>query len=369
MGEKIRVLHIVHLMNRGGMESRIMDLYRCIDKKKYQFDFYIESGEHGAFEEEILKIGGRLYYPEMRGKHGIPNFKAFYYFLRRHPEYKIIYAYNQWAGMYLKEAKKCNVPNRIAYARTAIQTKSLKNTIKNVVKKNVNKYATHRFAVSKKAGIWLFGEKFIQSSAVKIWPNAINTEEYKFFENIRKEVRSELSLTNELAIIHVGNIRFEKNHEFLLDTFAAIRKEHNDAKLFLVGGGSSVKLEERIARLGIDNCVRFLGVRSDVPRLLQGGDIFIFPSLYEGFPGAVLEAEASGLWCLVSDAITDEVDLTSHIKRLPLSKGVGYWASTLEQYHTCDRENAWKEIRDAGYDINQLSKRTEAFFDNLIAEE
>lgn len=365
MSNPIRILHIVHIMNRGGMESRIMDLYRHINHEKYQFDFYVESCQHGAFEEEIRSMGGRIFYPSKKGRCGFPNASAFNHFLRHHNEYKIIYAYNQWSGIYLKQALECGVPYRIAYARTSIQTRSIKNTIKNIVKKSANKYAVYKFAVSKKAGIWLFGLDSVQKGETKVWPNAIDTEKYKFSMNERNCIRKEIGLKNELTLVHVGNIRFEKNHPFLLDTFAEIKKKYADCKLILVGGGDYKTLSDKIRQLGLENSIYYLGVRDDVPRILQAGDIFIFPSLYEGFPGAVLEAEASGLWCLVSDSITEEVSLTDHIIRLPLSKGPEYWADTLKTYELCDREHSWEEIRDAGYDIWRLAEETELFFDSL----
>ena len=366
MNETIRVLHIVYILNRGGMESRIMDLYRHMDLNKYQFDFYVESGAYGVFEDEIKEKGGRIFHNESKGKHRIPNFNAFRSFLEQHSEYRIVYAYNQWSGMYLKEAKKYGIPNRIAYARTAIQTKSFKNSIKNLVKRKVNLYATQRFAVSQKAGIWLFGDKCIKNGDVIVWPNAIDTEQYKFDDQIRNQVRCGLALKNELTIIHVGNIRFEKNHLFLLEVFAVLKRTHKHAKLILIGGGDFSILKSKIFQLGIEDSIIYLGERNDVPRLLQAGDIFIFPSLYEGFPGAVLEAEASGLWCLVADTITDEVELTNHIKRIPLEKGADGWAALLKEYKPIDRTNVWRVIYDARYDVNDLAKKTEMFYHSLI---
>lgn len=221
----VRILHIVHTLNRGGMESRIMDLYRNINHDKYQYDFYVESGKPGIFDDEVKSLGGRVYHSKGINRHNIPDFKAFYQFITIHPEYKIVYAYNQWAGLYLKEAEKCGVPYRVANARTSIQTKSFKNMVKNFVKLNVNKYSTHRFAVSKKAADWLFGEEMVNTGHVKIWPNAIDTQKFIFSEAVRDEVRNELGLGTSFTVIHVGNIRFEKNHPFLLQVFAEVKKK------------------------------------------------------------------------------------------------------------------------------------------------
>lgn len=365
--EPVRILHIIHTLSRGGMESRIMDLYRNLDKARYQFDFYAESGRRGMYDSEVEELGGTVYYAEIADKYNIPDFNYFYRFLKKHEEYKIVYAYNQWAGFYLKKAKKCGVPHRIAYARTSIQTKSMKNTIKNLVKRNINKYATHKFAVSKKAAVWLFGENRTNGGDVNIWPNAIDTEKFAFSDCVRRDIRCELGLTDEFTVIHVGNIRYEKNHSYLLEVFSQIKRTYKNAKLILVGGGNIERLIPKMQALGIRDSVIYLGVRQDIPRLLHAGDLFLFPSLYEGFPGAVLEAEACGLNCLISDSITDEVLLTDHILSLSLSDGPGRWAEAVKEFCIPDRAEAWKEIRKAGYDIHALTDRTQRFYETLIA--
>lgn len=366
--EPIRILHIVHKLDLGGMESRIMDIYRNLDHEKYQYDFYVESGEEGIFDEEVCSLGGRIFLSKGKRCHNIPHFKVFRQFLEKHKEYKIVYAYNQWAGLYLKQATKCKIPFRIANARTSIQTKSIKNNVKKLVKLNTNRYATHKFAVSKKAAIWLFGNKEVDAGNVKIWPNAIDTERYAYSNKVRYEVRRELGLDNELTIIHVGNIRIEKNHRFLFDVFSEVKRNHENSKLVLVGGGDIETLKSQMQESNIIDSVIYLGVRQDIPRLLQAGDIFIFPSLYEGFPGAVLEAEASGLNCVISDSITEEVMVTDHIKALALSRGPDIWAKTVEEFEAVDRALAWKSIKNRGYDIKELANNTQRFFESLIIE-
>lgn len=351
------------------MESRIMDLYRHLDHNFFQYDFYVESGQPGMFDEEVHSLGGRVHKSTGNNRHNIPDFKAFRRFLLIHPEYRIVYAYNQWAGWYLKEAKKCGVPYRIANSRTSIEINNMKNLIKKLTKLNVNKYATQRFAVSKKAAKWLFGEKAVKAGLVKVWPNAIDTEKFKFSEDVRREVRKELGLGNCFTVLHVGNIRYEKNHPFLLRVFAELKKSHVNAKLVLVGGGDIESLKSQMQKLDIANDVKYLGVRRDIPRVLQAGDVFIFPSFYEGFPGAVLEAEASGLNCIVSDSITDEIMLTNHIRMMPLAEGPSKWANVVNEFKSFEKSEAWLQIKRTGYDIEDLVKSMEEFFALLFEEE
>ena len=363
--EPVRILHVVHTMNRGGMESRIMDLYRELNKDQFQYDFYIESGKHGAFDNEIIALGGRLFYHKSDRTLNLPDFRAFHEFLEEHLEYKIVYTYNQWAGWYLKEAKRCCVPIRIASSRTCIDTVGLKSLVKNLVKLNVNKYSTHRFAVSEKAAIWLFSEGEVKRGNVNIWPNAIDTQKYAFSDMVRCKIRNELGLGDSYTVMHVGNIRHEKNHSFLLRVFSEIKKMNDDSVLILIGEGKIDHLIPQITELGLKESVKYLGVRTDIPQLLQAGDMFIFPSLYEGFPGAVLEAEASGLACLISDTITREVMLTDNIVSASLEDTPSRWAHIALNMLDIDRKTAWKTIRNANYDIYDLVGRTEKFYSNL----
>ncbi len=358
MSDPIRVLHVVYILNRGGMESRIMDIYRNLDSSKVQYDFYVESGEHGAFEEEVLKRGGRIYYPKKKGNGFFPQFSEFNSFLKKHKEYKIVFAYNQWSGEYLKCAYKNNVKVRVANARTAIIQQSLKDVIKNLVKRPTNKYTTHRFAVSKLAGEWLFGK----NSQFEVWPNAIDSKKYMYDSSIRSSIRKELEIDDAYVIIHVGNFTREKNHDFILQVFKKVQEEHSSAKLLLVGGGDIQRHIESVKAWGIEDKVLFLGSRNDVNRLLSAGDAFLFPSLFEGFPGAVLEAEASGLPCVISDTITEEVDIQNNIVRLSLKNNtVEEWAKEIVNVSSNNRGDAWQRIYSAGYDIKENAKKMEQF--------
>lgn len=366
--EPIRALHVVHTMNRGGMESRIMDMYRRQDREALQCDFYIESGEKGAFDEEILSLGGRVYYANGPHLFNVPRFREFRKFLSKHNEFKMVYSYNQWAGWYLKQAKRFNVSYRNAGSMTSLQTKSLKNSVKNMVKRNVNKYANYRFAVSLKAAEWLFGEKTVSKGEVAIWPNAIDTQKYAFSDEVRKEVRTSLGLRDSYVVMHVGNMRFEKNHPFLVQVFGEIKKKHANAKLVLAGGGSIEGLKPEMDSLGVSEDVIHLGVRNDIPKLLQAADAFVFPSLYEGFPGAVLEAEASGVKCLIADSITDEVLLTENIKAFSLDRAPSEWAEALDEIMDVDRRASWRIVKDAGYDVDALVIKQEELLKTIISK-
>ncbi len=365
----IRILQIVKQMNVGGMESRLMDLYRVIDRNYIQFDFYTCCPDKGAFDDEIKELGGEIYYNsplEVKKLFKIPH--RFEVFLKKHPEYKIVHCHlNQWCGWILYGAKSLNVPVRIAHSRTALNNRGIKNIVKNIIKIPVNLSATHKFAVSKEAAIWLFGKRTVKKGNVNIFPNSIDCEKFLFNPQVRKIKRRELNLGNAFTLINVGNIRPEKNHIFLLKIFSELQKKYENSKLIIVGKDNmNGKIQQEAKKLKIENNILFLGSRSDVPELLQAGDIFVFPSLYEGFPGAVLEAEASGLPCILSDTITDQVCLCKNVKSLSLKKSAKIWSETILMFKDCnDNRKKLQEnykLVDEGYDIHSLSEKMTKFY-------
>ncbi len=362
----IRVLQIVTQMNRAGLESRLMDIYRNIDRNRVQFDFYTCCKEPGFFDDEIKTMGGKVYYNaplDLKGIHRISN--RFKLFLLDHREYKIVHCHlNQWCGVVLKGAEQANVPVRIAHSRTSLQKFTVKNCIKNLVKLSTNRYATHYFAVSRKAGEWLFGKRMLDSGKVEVWPNAIDCKKFIFNPQKRGKMRETLGLGNDLTLIHVGNLRPEKNHAFLFQIFKRVLEEQSSAKLVLIGRDMMDGAIQSLAReIGIDQSVQFLGSRSDVPELLQAGDVFVFPSLYEGFPGAVLEAEAAGLPCVISDSITDEVCITDNVKQLPLGD-IRPWVEEIMKMVQYQRKDTTGQLCSVGYDITNLAKNLVDFYIN-----
>jgi glycosyltransferase involved in cell wall biosynthesis len=371
--ESFRVLHVVTQMNRAGLENRLMDLYRHIDRASVQFDFYTCSSSKGYYDEEILALGGKVYYSSklsIRYAHKTPY--RFAQFLLNHPEYKIVHCHlNQWCGLVLKGAHMAGVPIRIAHSRTALEKVSLKNCVKNVIKTSVNKYCTHKMSVSEKAGVWLFGKSSVNKGEVYILPNAIDVKKFRFDPNIRKLYRETLGLGDAtLVVIHVGNLRPEKNHKYLVDVFAALKALQMDSKLVLVGADyMNGEIHRYVQKRKLERDVIILGSRSDVSSLLQAGDVFVFPSFYEGFPGAVLEAQASGLPCVISDRITREVCVTDKVTRLSIKSKPEVWANTvLEHYQRFGPDRNSNDLRDSRYDVTSSVRELFDYYCDTIAK-
>lgn len=365
----VKVLAVVYQMNRGGLENRLMDILRNIDRSKVQIDIFTYRETKGLFDDEVIELGSKIYYNKpltVRNMFGYVNYFAD--FLREHREYQIVHAHQDaWCSVFLKGAKKARIPVRIAHSRTAIENShSIQDLAKNIIKLPTKRYATHMFAVSKKASIWLYGRKNFESGKTKVWPNAIEASKYKYSESVRSKVKNELGLTNEHVVMHVGNFTPAKNHSFIIEIFSELIKKDNNFKLVLVGGGNDTQIKELVCNLKLQDHVMFLGVRSDVERLLQAADVFLFPSLFEGLPGAVIEAEASGLPCVISDTISDEVVVTPNVKRISLSSDKSVWVKEVVNAINSERIDTKEYFQKNGYDVKYLVRDLEQFYINCI---
>lgn len=361
-----RVLHVVTYMGRGGLETMLMNYYRHIDRNKIQFDFLVHRDFEADYDEEILSLGGKIYHisklvPWSRSYH-----EKFKLFLRAHPEYKIIHVHQDClSAVALKCAAECRIPIRIAHSHSSSQTKDFKYPLKLFYKRFIPRYATHLIACSQAAGKWMFhSDDFI------VMKNAIDVQKYTFNPVTRENMRNSLHIgANEIVIGHVGRFEAPKNHDFIVDIFADILKQHS-AKLLLVGDGSRKKaISEKVAALGIGDKVIFTGVRSDVADLLQAMDVFIFPSLYEGLPLTLIEAQAAGLPCIISDGVPAESVLTDLVVRLPLSVGSNIWAQRIMDASHLTRKNAYQVICDHGFDIYTSAHNLEIYYEKIASGE
>lgn len=327
MANPIRVAQIVGKMNGGGVEAVVMNYYRHIDRSKVQFDFLIDSDSSLVPREEIESLGGRVF--EIPPYQHVIEYQRELQRLFREEGWKIVHSHiNALSVFPLRAAKKAGVPVRIAHSHsTSGKGEYAKNALKAVLKTQSNRYPTHRFACSKFAGEWLFGK----AAHFEVVYNAIDLDRFRFNVEARAEARADLGLVdNQFAIGHVGRFTAQKNHVFLIDVFTEVAKRRDDAVLLLVGtgeAGASVKalVDER----GLTDRVKFLGQRSDVNRLYQAFDAFVLPSLYEGLCLVGVEAQVSGLPCLLSDAITREVDVTGECKFLSIDSPV-VWADEID---------------------------------------
>jgi len=195
--------------------------------------------------------------------------------------------------------------------------------------------------------------------------NAIDAKKFIYNEEVRKQKRAELGVEDKFVIGHVGRFNLQKNHEFLVKRFADFAKTNEDAVLVLIGNGElQEKIKEMAKEYGIETKVNFLGLREDIPQLLQAMDLFLFPSLFEGLPVTLVEAQAAGLPCVISDTITDEIMITDQISKVSLSGNTSLWNQEIAKYRYSKRKNTIEDIIEHGFDIEKNARWLEEFYTN-----
>ncbi len=363
----VRVAHVIGKLNAAGVESVINNYFKHIDHTKYLFDFYVDSDGRLAPKESIKSMGGRYFiippYQDLSA-----NIKC----LQKHfkeEQYQIVHtSMNTLAPFSMYSAWKANVPIRINHNHsTAGKGETKKNIGKYVLRPFARCFATDFAACSRYAGEWLYGKKMVEEGKVKIFNNAIELERFTYNETIRNEVRRELHLENNYVIGHVGRFCDQKNHVFLIDVFEQIVKMDSSARLLLVGIGElEEKIKEKVNELSLCDKVIFLGARNDVDKLYQAMDVFVLPSIYEGLPVVGVEAQASGLPCVFSDAMTKETNICPSTEMLSLEQSSEIWAEKILDKKKNERTNTIDLMREAGFDIVHEAKVLEKYYDSLL---
>lgn len=366
VAEPLRVLQVIGAMDRGGAETLVMNLYRNIDRSKIQFDFLVNEKRECDFDSEIKELGGRLYY--------IPRYKIFNYlhykrecrkFFSNH-RYSIVHGHiGLPAAIYLNIAKQ-NGSFTIAHSHRANFPVNPPELAFRICSRSVRSVADYFIACSKQAGIDRFGKEIVHSPNYAELKNGIDINKMHYDQNARAVIRNELNIPLDTPVFgHVGRLTEVKNHKFLLDVFSEILNRKPESILLLCGRGELEKqLKNQAQELGISQSVKFLGVRDDIPKILSAVDVFLFPSLSEGLGLAVVEAQSSGLPCIVSTGVPNSVRIREQTVFLDLSLGANTWASkavkALDECDASTRNKAFLNAQVAGFDIkdsaNWLSK-------------
>lgn len=364
----IRVLHVLGTTNLGGAESRIMELYRCMDRSKVQFDFLVHTTKEGHYSREIRELGGQIYsLPRFKVINLVQYRKAIRQFFREHKEFAAVQGHmTSTASIYLPIAKKEN-PSviTIAHARSAGVDKGIKGYVTKLLRSSLKYKTDYCFTCSKEAGIAVFGKKWVKKGRVWTIPNAIDVNRFQYHEAVRKAVREELGIQDKLVIGHVGRFGFMKNHSYLIDIFAELCKRRDDMALVLIGKGEEEEnIHNKLKALGLEDKVLFLGNRFEVERYYQAFDYFVFPSTFEGLPGSVVEAQAAGLHCLISDKITCEVALTELVAYRSIAEEPRLWAEEIlkNSSEALIRKDMREAIAGKGFDVNTQAVLMEKFY-------
>ena len=359
-GEPVRVLQIVTNMSYGGLENLLMNYYRHIDRSKVQFDFLTHVSIHQDFEEEIERLGGRIYRLPRLNPFSFHYWKLLDEFFKSN-SYRVVHSHlDCMSAVPLRMAARNGSSVRIAHSHSSNQVHNLKYPIKLLFRQFIPRYATALFACGKKAGDWMFRGK-----DYKVMNNAIDADAFRYHADIAKEVKREFGLENCFVLGHVGQFREEKNHLFLIEIFSEIAKKDDSSRLILVGKGPQMEPAKQKANdLGIQDKVLFLGARADIAGLMQTMDVFVLPSTHEGLPVTLVEAQAAGMPCIISDGVPLECRITENVRQIELKQPAAAWAERVLQYRDHERQDQYSAIVSAGYDIQSNAKWLEEFYLN-----
>ena len=363
----IKILQIFTVLNKGGAETNLMNYYRNMDRKSFQMDFLVHR-ENGFFEEEILKSGSKIYRLPAILPWKLKEYKkAVKRFFDEHSDYDIVHGQCSELGVFIyEEAKRRNIPVVIAHAHNARMDRDKKLVFRLLWKKRMRKSINQYFTCGKEAAENLFGKK-LAPQAYQM-NNAIDVELFKYNETIRTEKRIELNAEETINLVNVGRFNTQKNQLFLLDIFAELLKLNTQYQLFLVGDGElKTQILEKIKKLKIERNVELLGIRNDIPEILQAMDIFLFPSLFEGLPVSLVEAQATGIQCVISDGVPAEaVLIPENVTIISLKKSAEQWAQKILEIKNFQRKNVSEVIKEKGYDIKENARKLEEKYTQLL---
>lgn len=353
-----RVLCLVSAMNAGGAETFLMKLYRRIDRTQYQMDFCVNVKEKGFYDDEITQLGGKIFYVPPKSE-GIKTYARGLSKLIRSQQYDRVLRVTSNAFGFLDcaIAKRAGAKKCIVRSSNSADAEGLYAAVVHRIGRLLFSHCVDvRLAPSDLAAEYTFGKHAYQTGKVHILRNGLDLATFAYDEAARQAIRSEFSVgEGELLLGHVGRFMKQKNHPFLIDVFAELHRKHPNAKLLLVGDGEYVDaIQAQAAQENLAQSVIFAGVRSDVPKLMSAMDVLLLPSLYEGMPNVALEAQTSGLPCLLSDTITKEANVTGLVTYLPIDNGTAPWVAAIEDTATYQRAPMTEQMKAHGYDIDAV---------------
>lgn len=366
----VNILEVLGQRPVGGVGSFLINYQSHFQGDEVHLDYLMfDDIATGAFDEKVREMGSNVFVlPRVTSMSIVKVIKELdHFFGSSSQKYKAIHLHAANMSFFvLPIARKYNIRYRIVHSHSTVYSDNKMKAFRNMLlcsqlKKQANIYC----ACSKLAGEFLFGKENIEK--VHIFNNAVDIEKFKYNESIRKKTRNSLCLDDSFVIGHVGNFVEVKNHRFLVELFAEVKKKIPYAKLLLVGSGPlEVEIKQYCTALGIQDSVLFLGYRNDVPDLLQAMDVFVLPSLFEGLPVIGIEAQASGLPLIVSDSVTEELGV-ANVTFLPLNSGKTEWSNELLRIHAqrVDRTYSYNLLKERGFEISDAAKKLESFYSHL----
>lgn len=375
------MINILYVLNgpfeKGGTETVVLNYYNSLNPDTFHVDFMIHGYDDGKnkIHRDLINRGSRFFYVTPRGESYKKNIADIGRVFSEN-KFDIVHCHMDAANMFvLKEAKKYDIPVRIAHSHNAGGIISKKSILKKYVyelvlayaKNKLKDYSTFNIACSEKAGKWLFGK-----NDYLVINNGIDFESYRYDEEKRKIIRDDLGVREDTFLLgHIGRFAPQKNHSLLIDIFKKYHDENKKSKLMLIGQGElEQEIRDKVKLLEIEDSVLFLGVRDDISDLMCAMDVFLLPSLYEGLPLVGVEAQASGLKCLVSEEISKEVVISDNIKLLPIENSLDLWVNSILSISGKNDGNERKNVKlSEKFNLSFIIKQLEDVYKKLYMQQ
>lgn len=350
-----RLLCLISGMDAGGAETFLMKVYRRLDKTMYQMDFCINVPQKCFYEDEIIALGGKIYRIPSKSQNAIAFSQQLTNIIRKNGYKYVLRITSNAMGFWdLKIAKNAGADVCIARSSNSSDGGTWKSRMAHKLGQLLFiRYIDVKFAPSDLAAQYTFGRDAYENREVSILPNAVDLDVFHYHELGKNVILKELDLAEDTLLVgHVGRFDIQKNHTFLLEIFKEIVKKQPKSRLLLVGKGTlEQQIRQRVQEMNLQENVLFVGVRSDIPQILSAMDVFVFPSFYEGMPNTVIEAQATGLPCIIADTITREANITGLVQYLSLADAPETWAETALEAAKAPRKNTKQDFIDNHYDI------------------
>lgn len=350
-----RLLCIISCMNTGGAETFLMKIYRKLDRTHYQMDFCVTS-EENYYADEIYSLGGKIYHIPPKSKYPLKSFLSIKNLVKKE-NYQYVIRVNEHSLSVLDLiAAKMGGAKRLIMRSSNSSSGSKMSIILHKLFKFLPAYVPDvKMAPSTLAAEYTFGKRNVRRDEVILLNNGLDIDKFAYSIEAREKIRKEFNIESKFVIGHIGRFNEQKNHEFLLEIFDQVLAVRDNAVLLMVGNGNLIDdIQSKARKKGIyDKCI-FAGIRSDINEILSAMDVFVFPSFYEGMPNTVIEAQASGLPCVISDTITREVKIIDNVCCLSLGNE-SVWANSIIDFEACGRKDVMTEFLKAGYDIKSVA--------------
>lgn len=362
---RTKVLHVIGGMGRGGAPIFIINNLRYIDDTKIQFDFLCRKN-NSAYNDIIKKHGGNIYVVPEFPRHLWSNFVQTCSFFKKHgKEYDVVHLHANalYYILPLILGKIYGIKKIILHSHNTQSNVGVLQPLHYFNRLFVDLLSNIHLACGKEAGKWMYS-----SRPFEVINNAVDVSKFQYNEQYRKEIRSEFSIPDDVYVIgNVGRFETAKNHKFIVDVFKEYHKTNPKSVLFLIGDGSlKEEIKENVDRYGLKESVYFLGLRSDIEKIYSALDLFFLPSLFEGLPFVLIEAQCSGVNCLVSNNVTSEAFITDLITNLSLEDDINNWVSAIDTMSLEKRNRASYSdvIRRKHYDIEYTAARLTEIYTN-----